>query len=174
MVIRPMDYARDLPVIVPWLSRDPTLLRGIETARPDLSKRAYSFVVEHGGRIVGGVDLFNVSPDATRAEIGVYVLDPADRRRGYAMIAGRRFLQHVFGNTTIRTVLAKVANDNEPMLELMPRIGFTRVGERGGVTGWRIDKETFLRKWGDRHGVFGTGTPVHHGRGDGREPRIAG
>lgn len=85
--------------------------------------------VEHGGRLVGYVDLADLS--ATSGEFGIAVGERALWGRGVGTRAGQLLLAHAFGDLGLQTVTAEVHRPNLPSHALMRRLGFREVGEGG-------------------------------------------
>lgn len=85
--------------------------------------------VEHGGRLVGYVDLADLS--ATSGEFGIALGERVLWGQGLGTQAGRLLLAHAFGDLGLRTVTAEVHRPNLASRALMRRLGFREVGEGG-------------------------------------------
>ncbi|GAA5532917.1 GNAT family protein [Deinococcus aluminii] len=85
--------------------------------------------VEQGGRLVGYVDLANLTP--TSGEFGIAIGERALWGRGVGAEAGRLLLAHAFGTLGLHTVTAEVHAPNLRSHALMRRLGFREVGQGG-------------------------------------------
>ena len=82
---------------------------------------------EHGGRMVGDVNLFFYeADDPTHAEISVMIAVPDARRRGLAREAVCAMMLHGYGRLGARTFAAKVDEGNAASLALFDGLGFAR------------------------------------------------
>ncbi len=82
---------------------------------------------EHGGRMVGDVNLFFYeSDDPCHAELSVMVAVPDARRRGLAREAVCAMMQHGYTRLGARTFAAKVDEGNAASLALFDGLGFAR------------------------------------------------
>jgi RimJ/RimL family protein N-acetyltransferase len=80
-------------------------------------------------RVIGSIGFHGPPDELGRLEIG-YSVDPAYRRRGYAIEAVRAMLDWATEHHGIRRFIASVAPDNEPSLGLIRQLGFERVGQQ--------------------------------------------
>lgn len=104
------------------LAADPSI-------RPWLG-RAMVLADEEGARRVIGSIGFHGPPDADgRLEVG-YSVDPAYRRRGYAIESVRAIFEWAHERHGIRRFVASVSPDNEPSLGMIRQLGFERIGEQ--------------------------------------------
>ncbi|MDL2344371.1 GNAT family protein [Deinococcus sp. MIMF12] len=90
--------------------------------------------VEYGGRLVGYVDLADLS--ALSGEFGIALGERALWGRGVGTRAGGLLLAHAFGDLGLQTVTAEVHQPNLPSHALMRRLGFRETGT-GGPDGYR-------------------------------------
>jgi [ribosomal protein S5]-alanine N-acetyltransferase len=85
---------------------------------------------ENGARHVIGQIGFHGPPDEEgRLEVG-YSVDPAYRRRRYAIESIRALFDWAHDTFGIRRFMASISPDNVPSLELSARLGFVQVGEQ--------------------------------------------
>jgi RimJ/RimL family protein N-acetyltransferase len=89
---------------------------------------AFRFAIERERRMIGLVDLDDVSMDGQEAEIGIW-LEQADWGNGYAGEAARAILDWAFGPLGLTRVRAGHAEDNAASARLIASLGFRRVGE---------------------------------------------
>lgn len=82
--------------------------------------------VEVGGRLVGYVDLANLTP--TSGEFGIGIGERALWGRGVGRETGRRMLAHAFGTLGLEVVTAQVYAPNLRSHALMRRLGFREAG----------------------------------------------
>ena len=90
--------------------------------------QAFRFAIERERRMIGLVDLDDVSMDGQEAEIGIW-LEQADWGHGYAGEAARAILDWAFGPLGLTRVRAGHAEDNAASARLIASLGFRRVGE---------------------------------------------
>jgi RimJ/RimL family protein N-acetyltransferase len=82
------------------------------------------------GRVMVGLTGFHGPPDAAgTAELG-YEVDPAHRRRGYAVEAAGALAEWALRTGLVRRVVAAIRPDNEASLAVARRLGFTPAGSR--------------------------------------------
>lgn len=144
MHIRPLR-PDDLPTLLSWAA-DPELSRTVADTHVDRGRPSFPFVIESEGRVIGTVALFNVSHDAKEAEIGVCIAEPSLRGSGVGLWCADQLMRQAFAGPTER--IRAHAERGSPMAGLLPRLGF--VHEHGA---WVIDRATYQRKWGHRHGM---------------------
>ena len=89
---------------------------------------AFRFAVEHEGRMIGLVDLDDVSVDGQEAEIGIW-LERAAWGQGFAGEAARAILDWAFGPLGLARVRAGHAEDNAGSARLIASLGFRHVGD---------------------------------------------
>lgn len=89
---------------------------------------AFRFAVERDGRMIGLIDLDDVSPDGQEAEIGFW-LERAAWGQGYAGEAARAILDWAFGPLGFSRVRAGHAEDNAGSARLIASIGFRHVDD---------------------------------------------
>lgn len=85
------------------------------------------FVVEVGGRAVGSIVLYDLSPDGSEAEWGRFVVAPAERGKGY----GRRALVQLIRYARqrgIRRLRCDVLGANGSARKLYRSLGFVETG----------------------------------------------
>jgi len=80
-------------------------------------------------RVIGSIGFHGPPDEHGRLEIG-YSVDPAYRRRGYAIEAVRAMFEWALERHGVRRFIASVSPDNEPSLGLIRQFGFERVGEQ--------------------------------------------
>lgn len=101
------------PAVQPWLLR--------------------AIVLRQPRRMVGHIG-FHEPPDAAgRVEVG-YAVQPADRRRGYALEAVQAMLGWAGREHGVRRFVASISPGNGPSLALVRKLGFEQVG-----TQWDAD-----------------------------------
>jgi RimJ/RimL family protein N-acetyltransferase len=86
------------------------------------------FAIEHRGRLVGYVELSEISRWARRASIGFVVADPAVRRQGVGTRAVILMLDYGFTLEDLDRVYAEVYTFNEASRRLLARVGFLYEG----------------------------------------------
>lgn len=89
---------------------------------------AFRFAIEHQRRMIGLVDLDDVSVDGQEAEIGVW-LEQACWGQGYASEAARAVLDWAFGPLGLTRIRAGHAEDNTGSARMVAAFGFRHVGD---------------------------------------------
>jgi len=96
---------------------------------------------EHfGAGLVG----FKGAPDITGSvELG-YGIDPACQRKGYMTEAVGALVEWAFADPRCRRVTAETLQENAASIRVLEKNGLNRVGERGGMFYWAIDRREWL------------------------------
>lgn len=89
---------------------------------------AFRFAIERDVRMIGLIDLDDVSVDGQEAEIGVW-LERAVWGQGYASEAARAVLDWAFGPLGLRRIRAGHADDNAGSARMVETFGFRHVGD---------------------------------------------
>jgi ribosomal-protein-alanine N-acetyltransferase len=100
------------PSIQPWLGRAMVLT-------DDADER----------RVIGSVGFHGPPDDKGRLEVG-YSVDPAYRRRGFAIEAIRVLFAWAHDRHGVSRFVASISPDNEPSLRLAAQLGFEQVGSQ--------------------------------------------
>ncbi|MGZ4388657.1 MAG: GNAT family N-acetyltransferase [Gaiellaceae bacterium] len=90
--------------------------------------RAYPFVVEHEGRIVGGVNLNEVVRGVFQNAYLGYWIDGARGGRGFATAAVRQAVAFAFGEAGLHRVQAAVMPRNAGSIRVLEKAGFREEG----------------------------------------------
>jgi RimJ/RimL family protein N-acetyltransferase len=96
-------------------------------ALDDTRERAWLMTETDGGRVVGNIGLSEWDQVARHAELGLGILAPADRGRGYGGEAMALVLRHAFHDMNLQRVWLHVIDDN-PARRLYLRAGFREEG----------------------------------------------
>lgn len=89
---------------------------------------AFRFAIERHDRMIGLIDLDDVSVDGREAEIGVW-LEQACWGRGYAGEAARAVVDWAFGPLGLTRIRAGHAQDNAGSARMVQTFGFRHVGD---------------------------------------------
>ncbi len=89
---------------------------------------AFRFAIERHDRMIGLIDLDDVSVDGREAEIGVW-LERAAWGHGYAGEAARAVVDWAFGPLGLRRIRAGHAEDNAGSARMVRSFGFRHVGD---------------------------------------------
>lgn len=89
---------------------------------------AFRFAIERDVRMIGLVDLDDLSVDGHEAEIGVW-LERACWGQGYASEAARAVLDWAFGPLGLTRIRAGHAEDNAGSARMIAAFGFRHVGD---------------------------------------------
>ncbi len=90
--------------------------------------RAYPFVVEHEGRIVGGVNLNEVVRGVFQNAYLGYWVDAGCGGRGFATEAVRQAVAFAFGDGGLHRVQAAVMPNNAASIRVLEKAGFREEG----------------------------------------------
>jgi aminoglycoside 6'-N-acetyltransferase len=100
-----------------------------------------TFVIEHGGRIVGAIQWHaETEPDYRHAGIDIYV-DPAEHGRGIGTDAVRTLARHLIVDHGHHRLVIDPAADNAAAIRAYSKVGFRPIGvmrryERGLDGAW--------------------------------------
>ena len=95
-----------------------------DLAQPDIE----TFVIEHGGRVVGAIQWqAETEPDYRHASIDIY-LDPAVHGRGLGSDAVRTLARHLIVNHGHHRLVIDPAADNTAAIRSYTKVGFRPVG----------------------------------------------
>jgi [ribosomal protein S5]-alanine N-acetyltransferase len=87
----------------------------------------FQFFIQSSGKLVGTVTLKNISHMMMYGEIG-YDVGQDFQGKGIGTQAVRSFVTKVFSETSIRRLIAYVAEENLPSCKLLEKIGFLKEG----------------------------------------------
>ena len=87
----------------------------------------WGIALPDSNRLVGKINLFQISEQNRRAEIG-YLLDRRHWGRGYMSEAMACVLEYAFNTLDLHRIEADTDPDNAPSLALLDRFGFSREG----------------------------------------------
>ncbi|MDP2261057.1 MAG: GNAT family N-acetyltransferase [Caulobacter sp.] len=89
---------------------------------------AFRFAIERHDRMIGLIDLDDVSVDGREAEIGVW-LERAAWGHGYAGEAARAVVDWAFGPLSLSRIRAGHAQDNAASARMVQTFGFRHLGD---------------------------------------------
>ena len=95
-----------------------------QTAARARAKDAVRLMIEHGGKLIGGISLFSMP---RRSELG-YWLGRAHWGKGFATEAGRALLAYGFEALSLPLVHCRVACDNPASARVQHKLGFRGIG----------------------------------------------
>lgn len=87
----------------------------------------FQFFIQHETKLVGTLSLKNISHMMMYGEIG-YDVGQEFQGQGIATEAVRQFVAKIFSETSIRRLVAYVAEDNLPSRKLLDKVGFQQEG----------------------------------------------
>ena len=79
-------------------------------------------------RPVGTIDLFDFDPYHNRAGIGILIGEKSDRRKGYASLALRKFIDYSFNTLQLHQLYCNISQGNTESLKLFRKCGFHVTG----------------------------------------------
>lgn len=128
----------------PLRSRAASFKHLLDRTHHDRLEREGDFLalaVVREGELVGDVSLHfrETDPDRREFEVG-WVLAPAAQGHGYAREAAAAMLELAFTRLAARRVTAKMATANDASRALAERLGFTEIGEGGGIREMVLDR----------------------------------
>ncbi len=115
------------PVLSLGLDELARRLDGVSADLTDPSVREYRWIVMVDGAKVGTVALVNVSWSMGYGEVA-YHIGERHQGRGLGRAAVRLLVDHVFGHSELRRLMALVAVDNLPSRRLAESLGFVHEG----------------------------------------------
>ena len=158
MQLTPADQ-QDLQAIRRWYE-EPELHRLLSVDPPAAGEKII-YAMRDGPDLLGWCELFNIDWQQRTAEGGIAIPDP--KGRGFALVAGLRFLQQAF--EVFDLIRIRVLESNAHALKCAEAFGFLREGgetrdDGNVIVRMSIDKERFS----DRHGHRLGKKVMHHGR----------
>jgi diamine N-acetyltransferase len=81
-------------------------------------------------RSVGTVDLFDFDPYHNRAGIGILIGEKSDRRKGFACMALKKFLEYSFHSLQLHQLYCNISEGNRDSLSLFKKCGFKITGRK--------------------------------------------
>ena len=81
-------------------------------------------------RPVGTIDLFDFDPYHNRAGVGILIGERSDRKKGYASVALRKFIQYSFETLQLHQLYCNITTDNKDSLLLFRKNGFRISGRK--------------------------------------------
>jgi aminoglycoside 6'-N-acetyltransferase len=130
---------RAKPEVFAWWRGGDDLTAAVKDDLADEDEQTY--VIEHGGRIVGAVQWgAETEPDYRHASIDIY-LDPSVHGRGLGTDAVRTLARHIIAAEGHHRIVIDPAADNAAAIACYTKVGFRPVGimrayERGPDGTW--------------------------------------
>jgi diamine N-acetyltransferase len=81
-------------------------------------------------RQIGTIDLFDFDPYHNRAGIGILIGEKSDRKKGYASIALKKFIDYCFKTLQLHQLYCNITIDNKDSLQLFRKSGFRISGRK--------------------------------------------
>jgi diamine N-acetyltransferase len=81
-------------------------------------------------RPVGTIDLFDFDPYHNRAGIGILIGEKTDRRKGFANLALKLFIEYGFKTLQLHQLFCNITADNKSSLNLFRKNGFSITGKK--------------------------------------------
>lgn len=93
-------------------------------------------ICDTGNTQIGLIDLFDFDPKNSRVGMGIIVLDPKNRNKGFGAEAITLLMNYVFSALDIHQVYANILEDNRPSRHLFEKMGFKLVGIKKDWIKW--------------------------------------
>lgn len=103
----------------------------LQTAHKDLNEsRQFRFVIclKTNQEAIGFIDLFDYEPIHKRAGIGILLVHPDIRNKGFGQEALELLCHYAFTVLMLHQVYASVPSDNLPSIRLFTKAGFQQTG----------------------------------------------
>lgn len=97
------------------------------------SDNSHMFIVEHQGRPVGQVGIYDIDPAARCAEVGRFVAAPGESGRGYLKAAILLLQQWATATLGLQRLYLDVFDTNERAIGLYRACGFVETDTRAGL-----------------------------------------
>jgi diamine N-acetyltransferase len=81
-------------------------------------------------RTLGTIDLFEFDPYHNRAGVGILIGEKSERKKGYAAMALKSFIDYCFNTLQLHQVYCNISTDNLSSLRLFKKYGFSVSGKR--------------------------------------------
>jgi len=81
-------------------------------------------------RALGLIDLFDFDPKHKRAGIGIIILLPEDRGKGYAREAIMLLWEYAVAHLQVHQLYANIMEDNQGSIHLFESLGFVKSGSK--------------------------------------------
>lgn len=109
-----------------------TLQKYLDSIQDIYTDRQLRLVIEHEGKAVGMIDLFDFEPHHLRAGIGILIADVHDRNTGLATDALNALINYCRKVIGMRILFCNILADNTPSLKLFEKCGFKVCGTKPG------------------------------------------
>jgi diamine N-acetyltransferase len=83
-----------------------------------------------GSYPLGTIDLFDFDPYHNRAGVGILIGEKADRKKGYAGVALKKFIDYSFNTLQLHQLFCNISAGNTDSLRLFKKCGFTISGRK--------------------------------------------
>lgn len=91
-------------------------------------KQLRLMICKLNGHPMGLIDVFDLHPKDRRAALGILIIDPEDRGKGYGEEVLNLICSYCFGHLGLHQVYANVSIDNYHSQKLFEKKGFIKVG----------------------------------------------
>jgi len=102
----------------------------LEDSAADNSAHWYSIILREGERLIGNINLKDISQVNRSAELGIFIGETADRGCGYGAEAIRLMLDYGFNTLNLHNVQLQVVADNVQGIACYKKVGFREFGRR--------------------------------------------
>ena len=114
----------------------------------DVKQLRLTICLSNNDRPLGFVDLFDFEPKHKRVGVGIIILEPQDRSKGYAKESLQLIMSYAFDVLGVHQIFANITEDNQPSIGLFTNLGFNVSGVKQEwiVSGGGYKNELFVQK----------------------------
>lgn len=104
----------------------------LENAHLDIyeAKQLRLAICNYKNEVIGLIDLFDFNPAHRRAGVGILILNPEERGKGYGKEALKLVLKYGQTHLNLHQVYASITEDNIKSIDLFTKTGFKYIGQR--------------------------------------------
>lgn len=104
----------------------------LENAHLDIyeAKQLRLAISTYKGEVIGLIDLFDFNPANRRAGVGILILDPLQRGKGFGKEALKLVLKYGQTHLNLHQVYASITENNTKSIDLFTKTGFKYIGQR--------------------------------------------
>jgi diamine N-acetyltransferase len=106
-----------------------TLAQYLANAHQDiLTAKQMRLMIEREGNPIGTIELFDYEPLHQRAGIGVWIVEEAERQKGYAKEALSLLIDYAFQHLHLNQIYCNISSSNKASVNLFSSLDFSLVG----------------------------------------------
>jgi diamine N-acetyltransferase len=106
-----------------------TLSQYLESANQDLFlAKQLRLMIEKDGEPIGTIELFDYDPLNSRAGLGIWIVNEADRGKGHAREALTLMIEYAFFQLQLNQLYCNISSQNKVSINLFSSLDFILVG----------------------------------------------